>query len=100
MSSDRASLREIDWLGMFPWLGLARTIGIAWGPSKLLLALVGMTLTTAGWLAISRAYVRYGGDDAVIKRQATDYENSETWRTPPAHLNAQSDVLSTATATA
>jgi hypothetical protein len=89
MSRDRTYVREIDWLEVFPWFGLVRAIVVAWGPSKLLLALLGMALTAAGWLAISRAFTYYRPVDPFIQRQAAAYQNSEPWKqSPPVTMNA------------
>jgi hypothetical protein len=83
MSRDRGSVREIDWLEVFPWLGLARTVALAWAPSKLLLALLGLTLTAAGWSGISRLYAHGRPRDAVIDRQAAAYKRLDPWDQPP-----------------
>ena len=83
MSRDRGCVREIDWLEVFPWLGLARAIALAWAPSKLLLALLGLTLTAAGWSGISGLYSRNRPDDPIIERQAVAYRRSEPWHQSP-----------------
>ena len=95
MSPDRAVVHEIDWLEVFPWLRLARAIAVAYRPSMLLLALLGMTLTTAGWLGISQAYARYWTDDLVIKRQAAAYERSDVCVVPAAGVAAEAMVALT-----
>ncbi len=79
MSPDRAAVREIDWLEVFPWLSLTRVIALAWGPGKLLLALLGITLTAAGWLGISGIYLHYRPHDDEVQAQAAVYRKSEPW---------------------
>jgi len=102
MSRDRGYVREIDWLDVFPWLGLARTVVVAWGPTKLLLALLGIALTTAGWLGISRLYERYWTNEQV-ERQAAAYRQAEAWHdAPPVDVTqmAKDDAAANVTATA
>ncbi len=83
MSRERGCVREIDWLEVFPWLGLARAISLAWAPSKLLLALVGVTLTTAGWMGIANIYKSYRPEDQQLADRAREYSELDPWRQRP-----------------
>ncbi len=88
MSTDRTSVRDIDWLEVFPWLGLSRAIPLAWGPGKLLLALAGIMLTTAGWGGIAGVYSYYRPDDEQIKAQKAAARQAEPWdQHPPVDLS-------------
>jgi hypothetical protein len=56
MPREPVAVREVDWLELFPWLGLARAIHVALDPRKILLAIVGLLLTSAGWWTLAGLY--------------------------------------------
>lgn len=49
MTDDRGTLRAIDWRGLFPWLVIFRTFGLAVSWPLLVTATVGVLLTPLGW---------------------------------------------------
>lgn len=57
MPDDRgATLRQIDWHDVFPWLSLVRAVRLAAAPRLVLLAALGLALTAGGWRAIGWSF--------------------------------------------
>lgn len=83
MARDSGYVREVDWLEIFPVLGLTRVITVAADPRKILIAMAGILLTFSGWQLAARGYVNFKHDDektaASVQQQARDYEELP-WR--------------------
>ena len=77
MARDSGYLREVDWLEVFPFLGLTRVIAVAADPRKILIAMAGILLTLSGWELAARGYVNYEHEDektaASVQGQAKGY---------------------------
>ena len=71
MPEDRAKLREVAWLDVFPWLHMFRAAQLAVGPRMLLLGALGICLTSWGWQAL--AYVFSGSEDPWLTAVREDY---------------------------
>jgi hypothetical protein len=56
MPDYRGTVREVAWQDILPWTMLFRTLRLAIDPRKLLLALIGLLLTTAGWWLIAQLF--------------------------------------------
>ncbi len=56
MPEDRGLVREIAWREAFPWISLARVARLAMAPRLILLAALGLLLTSGGWRVIGLAY--------------------------------------------
>ena len=72
MARESGWVREVDWLDVFPWLGLVGAVSRAiWPPHKILLAMLGVWLTWAGWSAISWSIAGTAlQDQAAVYRQS------------------------------
>ena len=49
MPEDHTRLRQVAWMELFPWLGLACAVRLAFTPRMILLAAIGLAATNAGW---------------------------------------------------
>ncbi len=56
MPEERGLVREIAWRDVFPWIGLARVARLAMAPRLVLLAALGLLLTSGGWRIIGELY--------------------------------------------
>lgn len=56
MGQENATIRQIDWLEVFPWLHIFRSFRVALDPKKIVLAAVAVFLTWGGWRVIGWAF--------------------------------------------
>ncbi len=77
MAEDRGVLRQVAWSELFPWLTLGRSFRLAIQARLLLLAALGIVLTTVGWSAIGWVFGEHAlpsdwNADQVAWRQPLD----------------------------
>jgi hypothetical protein len=63
MSDERHVVRQIAWRELFPWLNLFTALRLAISLRGLLLALLGLVLTTAGWRICAQVFSNAGDAD-------------------------------------
>ena len=71
MPNDHATLRQIAWNEVFPWLILVRAVSLAMRARLLFLATLALLLTIGGWAGIS--YLFSGSDDLAVKAWRASY---------------------------
>ncbi len=99
MAQDRGEIRDVVWQEVFPWLCLFRAVLLAFDPRKVILAVVALTLTAAGWWGLSHvftgeapgAYGRFPWQwfdqarvDRSFERELGNFLNTRTAREPTA----------------
>ncbi len=65
MISETGLVREVAWREVFPWLRIFTALRLSLQPSKLLLATVGVVLTSGGWYFF--AWLFAGSDDPAVR---------------------------------
>ncbi len=65
MIAETGQLREVAWREVFPWLRIFTALRLSLQPSKLLLATVGVVLTSGGWYFFARLFA--GSDDPAVR---------------------------------
>ena len=65
MIAETGQVREIAWREVFPWLRIFTALRLAFQPAKLLLATVGVVLTSGGWFFF--AWLFAGSNDPAVR---------------------------------
>ena len=91
MSNDHATLRNIAWKEVFPWLHLVRAVGMAMRFRLLVLASLAVFLTIAGWAGIN--YLFSSSEDPAIVEWRNAY-GSCPWKADPNDLAPLNMVVS------
>lgn len=85
MSNERGPLREVSWRDVFPWIIIFRAFRISVAAHVLILASLGATATTVGWLVSDVLFVREDSHGKDLEFMAVVQANNQ-W---PWHSHAK-----------
>jgi len=72
MADEKATLREIHWRHVFPWLAIFRTFGVALDLKKMALGGLGALTMTFGWFLLASLFETVAGGNEQVSAAAAE----------------------------
>jgi hypothetical protein len=88
MADDAHQIRSLDWKGMFPFIGIFRGFRIAIHPSKLVLALIALSLVYGGGTFLDLVWPR---QERAVANELNEYEASRIGLDQDQYFNSLRD---------